>query len=46
LLEHGVRIKFVRSEHAFESVDVPADNVAVLDGLSKDPYFDLYKPKR
>ena len=46
LLEHGIGIKFVRSEHAFESIDVPSDSAAVLEGLSKDPYFDLYKRKR
>jgi len=46
LLEHGMKVKFVRSPYEFYSVDVPEDKGKVIDKMRIDPYFARYGSKR
>lgn len=42
-LEHGIKVKFVRSTDHFDSIDVPGDKGKVLSKMSSDPYYASYR---
>lgn len=42
LLEHGIKIKFVRTAFQFLSIDVPEDKDRVLVQMKDDPYLTRY----
>ena len=46
-LEHGIKIKFVRTAYAnqFCSIDVPEDKEKVILKMKNDPYFSRYMGK-
>jgi 3-deoxy-manno-octulosonate cytidylyltransferase (CMP-KDO synthetase) len=44
ILEHGYRVKMVRSDYKTYSVDTPLDLKAVAKKMTKDPLIDLYTP--
>jgi 3-deoxy-manno-octulosonate cytidylyltransferase (CMP-KDO synthetase) len=44
ILEHGYRVKMVRSDYKTYSVDTPFDLKVVVKRMTKDPLIDLYTP--
>ena len=45
-LEHGVRVKFVRSTNQFDSIDVADDKERVISKMHSDEYFANYRGRK
>jgi len=45
-LEHGIRVKFVRSTNQFDSIDVADDKERVISKMHSDTYFANYRGRK